>query len=73
MADHVHRQARSRAALAARDGSTRCYSAPVRQPESPAYEPRAHGNVCRVETCRCGARRVVNINAGFIECGTWVP
>jgi hypothetical protein len=76
MADrHVHRhaQSRSRAALAARDASTRCYTGPVRQPESLGYEPRAHGNVCHVETCHCGARRTVNVNAGCREYGTWVP
>ena len=33
--------------------------------------PRAHGNVCYVERCSCGARRVTNVNTGEREYGPW--
>jgi len=33
--------------------------------------PRAHGNVCVVEMCACGASRGVLRNAGAEECGPW--
>ncbi len=46
----------------------RCFSGPVRQPENPA----AHGNVCFVDHCACGATRSTNANAGQTERGAWV-
>lgn len=32
----------------------------------------AHGNVCEVQRCRCGAVRSVNINGRHRERGPWV-
>ena len=46
----------------------RCYSGPV----SPRQNPVAHGNICIVEECSCGAVRRTNSNAGAIERGPWV-
>lgn len=42
----------------------------------PAYgakheNQRAHGGVCYLERCRCGATRMVNCNAGDREVGSW--
>lgn len=31
----------------------------------------AHGGVCVVETCRCGARRATNVNGSHQEEGAW--
>lgn len=31
----------------------------------------AHGGVCHIERCRCGALREVNSNGGHLERGTW--
>lgn len=33
---------------------------------------RAHGGVCYVAMCQCGARRETNSNAGAIERGAWI-
>jgi len=68
---HRHSQSRSSAAITARDASVRCYTGPVRQPAERGYEPPAHGNVCRVEHCACGAHRTVNVNAGRRARGPW--
>lgn len=43
------------------------YSHPVRQPENPA----AHGGVCFVDRCRCGATRRTNVNGWHRERGPW--
>jgi hypothetical protein len=43
------------------------YTGPVAWPEHPA----AHGNICVVDTCRCGAQRRTNINQSFVERGPW--
>jgi hypothetical protein len=43
------------------------YTGPVAWPETPV----AHGNVCEVSTCRCGAERRTNHNAGQVEAGRW--
>ena len=43
------------------------YSGPVRKPE----KPEAHGGICRVDTCSCGAIRRTNINGANYERGTW--
>lgn len=39
--------------------------------EAPKYNPSAHGGVCIVETCRCGATRHTNRNGQHEERGTW--
>lgn len=44
-----------------------CFTGPV----SPQENPAAHGGVCRVDTCRCGAERRTNRNQGHIERGVW--
>ena len=46
-----------------------CYSCPVAWPE----RPEAHGNICVVSTCRCGATRHVNVNGAWAEIGKWTP
>ncbi len=57
---HVHRPDPSRTV-------TRPFAGPVSK-----YENRAaHGNVCEVFTCKCGATRLVNINGNHIERGDW--
>ena len=35
-------------------------------------DPRSHGNVCRIETCSCGASRRINSNQGFREKSEWI-
>lgn len=45
----------------------RCYSGPVKEPANPA----AHGNICVIDTCRCGAERRTNINGRHVERGPW--
>jgi len=32
---------------------------------------RAHGNICQIDTCACGAVRETNVNAGVKERGAW--
>ena len=34
-------------------------------------EPRAHGCVCVVDRCPCGAARYTNVNGQFYERGKW--
>lgn len=34
--------------------------------------PRAHGGVTIVQTCRCGAHRKINSNGGQLERGFWL-
>jgi len=46
----------------------RSFSGPV----SKAENPRAHGGVCYVDTCRCGATRARNVNGNQVEKGDWV-
>lgn len=43
------------------------FQGPVASPENPA----AHGNVCHVETCKCGATRRTNVNGRHLERGSW--
>ena len=43
------------------------FAGPVSRDENRA----AHGNICRVETCWCGATRCININGVHIERGYW--
>lgn len=45
-----------------------CFSGPIVSAEE---NRAAHGNICRVEECRCGARRLANINQHHIEQGLW--
>lgn len=44
------------------------YNAPI---VGAKYEPRAHGAVCFVERCACGATRACNGNGVFKEQGPW--
>lgn len=46
---------------------TRCFSGPVSGRQNPA----AHGNVCRIDTCSCGATRATNVNGNHVERGDW--
>lgn len=32
----------------------------------------AHGGICVVETCQCGATRRTNVNGRHVEAGKWV-
>lgn len=47
---------------------TYCYSGPI---EGARENPRAHGNICFVEICKCGATREANSNWGHVEQGRW--
>ena len=51
-----------------RTTTTRPFFGPVSRHENPV----AHGNVCYVDTCKCGATRRTNSNAGQQERGPWV-
>ncbi len=42
-------------------------------PVSKDENRRAHGNVCVVDTCCCGAQRLSNHNQGSVERGEWTP
>lgn len=66
---HTHRPSTSRAVRQAEADSTRCYTGPVRF--DGRANPAAHGGVCFVQRCACGARRVVNASAGHREIGAW--
>jgi len=58
---HRHRAIPSRT-------ETRPFSGPVgRHPD-----PRAHGNVCEVEFCSCGAVRRTNVNRRWMETSGWI-
>lgn len=46
----------------------RCYTGPVGRTENRA----AHGGVCIIDYCRCGAQRATNCNGGHVERGSWV-
>ena len=43
------------------------FRGPVRTPENRA----AHGNICEIATCRCGATRETNVNQDHFERGQW--
>ena len=32
----------------------------------------AHGNICRIDTCSCGAKRWTNINQQHTESSGWI-
>lgn len=68
-AEESERRRRARACTdhAARTTVTRGYTGPVSRDE----DRRAHGNVVHIETCRCGAERRTNSNAGYTEVGEW--
>jgi hypothetical protein len=46
----------------------RCFHGPIQGVEE---KREAHGNICRTEFCRCGARRSANINGVHREQGEW--
>jgi len=48
---------------------TRAFSGPVR---AQGQNQAAHGNVCFIDHCACGATRKTNANAGQTERGAWV-
>ena len=48
--------------------STRPFSGPVARNEKLA----AHGGVCHVYRCACGAIQRVNVNGQHIEVGAWI-
>jgi hypothetical protein len=65
-ADGYHRTAHENVA--------RCYSHPVRGPDEPEYEPRAHGGTTTTHICRCRAKKMVNNNFSdrlHAEHGEW--
>ena len=37
------------------------------------YNPAAHGGICVVQTCGCGAARRINANQNHEETGRWLP
>jgi hypothetical protein len=45
-----------------------CYNSPI---VGAKYERRAHGAVCIVDRCACGATRACNSNGQFQEQGPW--
>lgn len=45
------------------------YTAPI---PGARYNPMAHGGVCIISTCSCGAERRVNSNGRAEERGPWV-
>jgi hypothetical protein len=45
------------------------YSGTVDRPI--AVNPRAHGNIVVVESCKCGAYRETNVNGNHLERGKW--
>lgn len=53
--------------------SMRSESRPYRGPVASRLDinPRAHGNVTHIETCRCGATRNINVNGEHRETGPW--
>lgn len=45
---------------------------PFTGPVCARQKPVAHGNVCIVDVCSCGAIRRTNSNAGQLERGPWI-
>jgi hypothetical protein len=58
-ANHTHRATRS---------ADYGFSGPVAIHDQ---NPAAHGNICRVDSCSCGATRRTNINGSHKERGAW--
>ena len=48
---------------------TQPFSGPVADRQNPA----AHGNVCYIQHCKCGATRKTNVNGANVERGRWEP
>lgn len=48
-----------------------CEVRPFAGPVSRHSNRAAHGGVCELHTCRCGATRRVNVNRRHIERGEW--
>lgn len=46
---------------------------PFNGPVSDRQTPAAHGGVCVVDVCRCGAVRKTNVNQWYRERGKWTP
>jgi len=44
------------------------FSGPVADPQN----RMAHGNLCQIDLCSCGAERRTNCNLGYRERGPWV-
>ena len=58
---HTHREAEYRIC---------CYTGTI--PGTSRENRSAHGGICRVSICRCGATRAANRNQGHIERGPWI-
>jgi hypothetical protein len=59
MTTHTHRTESSR---------TIPFTGPV---ATERQNPRAHGGVTEIATCKCGATRLTNRNQGHVERGQW--
>lgn len=53
----------------AKKTTDRGYSAPV---STYNQNPSAHGNICEIARCSCGAVRYRNINQNHIESSGWL-
>lgn len=67
---HTHRPSRAREAIRAAL-QPYPFTGPIRTPDDPRAEPRAHGGCAYVQACACGATRKVNASAGYVEYGDW--
>lgn len=47
-----------------------CFSGSVNK-RGTDENPMAHGNICVIETCACGATRRTNVNGRHTEEGDW--
>ena len=56
---HRHRTKTSR---------TICFGGPI---DGARPNPAAHGNICVIDICACGATRAANVNGQYVEQGTW--
>lgn len=50
----------------------RCRTAPFNGAVGLRENPAAHGGVCYIDVCACGAERRSNCNGGHEERGEWV-
>jgi len=57
--------------MAHRHQPTKTYVRPFFGPVAARENRAAHGNVCVIDTCSCGAERRTNRNQGHLERGTW--
>lgn len=60
--NHTHRIAKTR---------TECFTSPIHSARHP--NPAAHGDLCVVRVCLCGAERRTNLNGRYAEFGEWIP